>query len=52
VDEHDAIARQFFERLFEKGVKVGQLRTQLGVPGMETKGPQNAADALLKMIDA
>ncbi len=50
-DEHDEIARQFFWRLFEEGVKVGELRTQLGVPGMETEGPKLAAEALLKLMD-
>jgi hypothetical protein len=49
-EEHDAIAKRFFEKLFSSGVRVGQLRTQLGVPGMETEGPRAAANALLEMI--
>ena len=37
-------------RMFEQGVKVGQLRTRLGIKGNEHKGPQDAAIAILKYI--
>ena len=42
---HIAILRRFF-----KGIWVGQLRTRLGIPGWETKGPEAAAKELFKMI--
>ena len=47
---HDDIARRFFRAFFEKGIFVGQLRTRLGIPGWERKGPEQAAQALLGMI--
>ena len=45
--EHEKLAVEFFEAFFKQGVKVGQLRTQLGITGMEQKGPEHAARALL-----
>ena len=48
----DEIARKFFDKYFEKGLFVGQLRTQLGIHGMEHKGPELAAKALIKAIRA
>jgi hypothetical protein len=47
---HERIAERYFTHLFEKKVFVGQLRTRLGIPGFETKGPQDAAEALFKSI--
>lgn len=47
---HDDIARRFFQAFFRKGIFVGQLRTRLGIPGWERKGPEQAAQALLEMI--
>ena len=44
--EHEKIAGKFFGAMFKTGVKVGQIRTQLGIKGMETPGPQLAAKAL------
>ena len=38
---------EFFDAFFNQGVQVGQLRTQLGIAGMEQKGPEHAARALL-----
>lgn len=48
--QHDAIARRFFETFFENKIFVGQLRTRLGVAGFETTGPQAAAEELLKFL--
>jgi len=48
---HDGIAQRFFRALFEKRIIVAQLRTQLGVPGMDRKGPGLAARALLDMLE-
>ena len=47
---HEKIAHRYFEAFFAKGVWVGQLRTRLGIPGWETKGPEAAAKELFKMI--
>ncbi|MCF7886726.1 MAG: phosphoenolpyruvate carboxykinase [Candidatus Marinimicrobia bacterium] len=47
---HDEIANKFFGKLFENDTYVGQIRTRLGVPGMEIEGPTAAAEQMLRMI--
>jgi hypothetical protein len=49
-DLHDALAARYFEAFFKNGLYVGQLRTRLGLPGWEMKGPQASAQELLKVI--
>jgi len=51
-DLHESLAQRVFEAAFARGIFVGQLRTRLGVPGMEMQGPQEAARVLLEMISA
>ncbi len=46
----DELACKYFEAFFQQGVLVGELRTQLGVPGMEHKGPAQSAQVLLDTI--
>jgi hypothetical protein len=50
VEQHDEIAKKTFAAAFDAGVFVGQLRTRLGVPGRESSGPREAAEALLAVI--
>jgi len=47
---HETLAKKYFEKMFETKVKVGILRTRLGIKGYETKGPLEAAKALMKII--
>ena len=47
---HDEIAERYFQAFFNNGVFVGQMRTQLGVPGCERTGPKESARALLETI--
>lgn len=47
---HETIAKKFFDAFYTKGIFVGQLRTRLGIPGYEQKGPEEAAKALLERI--
>lgn len=49
-DLHEGLAKKYFNELFLRDIYVGQLRTQLGIPGVEQTGPQTAATALLAMI--
>jgi len=49
-DMQDELASRFFKAFFENGIPVCELRTQLGVAGMEMKGPQLSARALLEAI--
>jgi energy-coupling factor transporter ATP-binding protein EcfA2 len=49
-DLHDKIAERYFEAIFAKTVFVGQMRTRLGISGWERKGPEEAAEQLLKLI--
>lgn len=50
--QHEALAAATFAAAFRSGVFVGQLRTQLGLPGQETAGPRAAAQALLDLVAA
>jgi len=50
-DEHEKIAKSTFKKMEETGVKIGMIRTQLGIPGFEQDGPYLAAQALIKFID-
>ena len=47
---HEKLAIKYFKALFESGVRIAQLRTRLGIPGFETKGPESAAEALFEVI--
>ncbi len=47
---HDQIARLTFDRLFADDIFVGVIRTRLGLPGWETRGPVEAARALIDLI--
>ncbi len=49
-DLHEPLARQYFEGAFERGVRVGQIRTRLGIEGWEREGPLEAAKALFKLV--
>ncbi|MDP8266563.1 MAG: phosphoenolpyruvate carboxykinase [Candidatus Aceula meridiana] len=49
---HDKIARKFFKIFFDKRIFVGQMRTRLGILGYEQKGPEDAARALLEIINS
>src|SRR5690606_9677217 len=44
------LLKHYFKKLYETGVKVGVLYTQLAIPGYEQKGPQMAALSLLDLI--
>lgn len=47
---HDRIAQRYFDHFFAHEIFVGQIRTRLGIPGWETKGPEEAAKALIKLM--
>jgi hypothetical protein len=47
---HEGIAIRYFESFFKHNIFVGQLRTRLGIAGMERKGPEEAAKALIQLI--
>lgn len=49
-DLHEKLAKKVFDAAFETGVYVGQLRTRLGIPGMESEGPALAARRLFEVI--
>ena len=46
----EELSRKYFSQFFSNDLLVGELRTQLGIVGMERKGPQHAARALLDAI--
>lgn len=49
-DETDKLLGKYFEKMFEFDVKVGEIKTCLGISGMEKDGPKNAALDLFYMI--
>ncbi len=49
-ERHEEIAREFLEKMYMSGVKVGEIRTMLGIEGYERKGPELAARALLDFL--
>jgi len=49
-EEVDVLIDSYFEDFFKTGVKVGQIRTSLGVAGQEKDGPKKAAKKLFDLI--
>lgn len=49
-EEHEKIAENYFHRMKEKGIEIGMIRTQLGIPGREQDGPLEAATALVNFV--
>jgi hypothetical protein len=49
-DLHEPLAKEYFSALKKQGCVIGQIRTMLGIPGYETKGPEAAARALLDIL--
>lgn len=47
---HEKVAAAIFARMFETGVKVGQVRTRLGIPGFEQEGPKAVAEQLYGIL--
>lgn len=50
-EEHHKIAESFMKKMFETGVRVGEIRTMLGVEGYEKDGTYLAAKTLYKIIE-
>lgn len=48
--ETDVLIDKFFKKMFEDKVMVGQIRTMLGIKGMEHEGPIKAAEKLFNLI--
>lgn len=46
----DMLIESYFDEMFEKGVKIGQLKTKLGIHGNEHTGPKEAAADLLAYL--
>ena len=49
-EEHERIAALYFDKMFKTGIKVGQIRTRLGIEGFEQEGPKTASLELFKII--
>ncbi len=48
---HESLAHEFFQALFASHTLVGEIRTRLGVHGLEREGPPAAAQALMQTIE-
>jgi hypothetical protein len=49
-EEHERLAQYYFQLMFEQEIRVGQIRTRLGIEGYEQEGPKSAALALFNVI--
>ena len=49
-DIHEKQAEFYFDCMFRAGVKIGQIRTRLGIGGFEHTGPRAASAGLLQVI--
>ena len=49
-EQCEELLHVYFQKMFEQGVKVGELRTRLGIKGNEHNGPKEAAIEILKYI--
>ncbi|HEY5561260.1 MAG TPA: phosphoenolpyruvate carboxykinase [Clostridiaceae bacterium] len=50
MEETNKLLDIYFDKLYKSGVKVGQMKTRLGVPGKEKGGPRKAALKLFNII--
>ncbi|WP_236785776.1 phosphoenolpyruvate carboxykinase [Anaerococcus ihuae] len=48
--ECDKLLDKYFDNLFENNIKVGTIKTQLGISHMEFEGPRSAAIELFELI--
>ena len=48
--EHEKITENYFQRMKETSVKVGTIRTQLGIQGNEQSGPEEAARGIVDFL--
>lgn len=46
----DELIEKYFDKLYENNKKVGQIKTQLGIPGQESDGPLKSAKELFELI--
>lgn len=51
-DLHEPLAERYFSAAHAMDVPVGQIRTRLGIEGMEREGPRQAAEALFRYLIA
>jgi hypothetical protein len=49
--ETDILIDKYFQQLFKNNVRVGQIRTKLGIDGMEQRGPLQAAEKLFELLN-
>jgi energy-coupling factor transporter ATP-binding protein EcfA2 len=50
MDDHEVIAKNFFDKMYKNGIKIGMIKTRLGLEGYEQDGPLAAAEKLIEMI--
>ena len=49
-DETDILIQEYFKLMFKNNIKVGQIKTCLGIKGQEKEGPRRAAIELFDII--
>ena len=46
----DPLIKEYFDKIYSQGIRVAQIRTQLGIPGMAMEGPRIAGRHLFKQL--
>lgn len=49
-NETDILINKYFEKMFEDKILTGQIRTCLGIRGLEKESPEKAAKKLFEFI--
>jgi len=49
-DLHEPLVQQYFAKAAQAGVRLGQIRTRLGIEGWEREGPRQVAEALFQQL--
>ena len=50
-ESNEKLVREYFHKMFDLGVQVGEINTSLAVEGKEKDGPRNAAEELFELIN-
>ena len=50
-ETNEKLVREYFHKMAEQGVQIGEINTSLAIEGKEKDGPRNAAEELFQLIN-
>ena len=50
-ETNEKLVREYFHKMAEQGVQIGEINTSLAIEGKEKDGPKNAAEELFQLIN-